>query len=95
MTPRRAAPLLADRLPVYADDRSLRAAICPGADDGAWRSLTSATGFPRARPWGGRHVPSVVAWFAAYEAGGKAPAPEMTDEERAAGWNTPKRRRRG
>ncbi len=92
---KRAAPLLIERLPVYADDASLRAAICPGADDGAWRSLIGADGFPRPRSWGGRHVPSVIAWFDQYEAGGKPPAPELTDEERAAGWNTPKRRRRG
>lgn len=91
---RHALPLLVDRLPVYADDKALRAAICPAADDGIWRSLTASPSFPRARPWGGRHVQSVVAWFDAYEAGGPAPAAERSDEERAEQWNAPVRRRR-
>ena len=90
---RRAAPLLVDRLPLYLDDKALRAAVCPAADDGAWRSLTMAAGFPRPRPWGGRHVPSVLSWFEAYEGTGAKPAPEKTDEEMAAIWNTPRNRR--
>ncbi len=62
---KRASPLLADRLPLYAPDAALRAAIF-GDRAGtptiksAWRSLTRDPSFPRMNAvFGGRHVPNV------------------------------------
>ena len=98
---KRAAPLLADRLPVYADDASIRAALFgPRAGtptiDSAWRSLTRDPKFPRMSPlFGGRHVPSVLRFFEDYEGHGSSSPPRempVTDEERVSAWNAPKRR---
>src|SRR5271170_684037 len=69
------APLLAERLPLYATDPELRAAIFGArakdpACGGMYDKLTKLPNFPKMRSaMGGRHVPSVLAWFDSYENG--------------------------
>lgn len=69
---KRCAPLLADRLTLYADDKALKAAIFPAPEspivEGMWNAFTRMAGFPKKSDvLGGRHVPSVLQWFEEYE----------------------------
>src|ERR1700691_5854871 len=92
------APLLADRLPLYATDGELRAAIfCARARDpaccGMYDRLAKLPTFPKMRlAMGGRHVPSVWAWFEQYESG-VVEREGPTNEERVARWEQSRRRR--
>ena len=96
---RRAAPLLAGRLPVYATDSELIASIFGARSGdqayvGAYRSLTRRPDFPRLNLLlGGRHVPSVLDWFERYEAT-HAVESGPSEEERAERWNRSATRRR-
>ena len=93
------APLLADRLPLYATDGELRAAIFGArardpACCGMYDRLAKLPTFPKMRlAMGGRHVPSVWAWFEQYESG-VVEREGPTNEERVARWEQSRRRRR-
>jgi hypothetical protein len=95
---KRAAPLLADRLPLYATDAELRAVIFgERASDpicvSAFESMTNYESFPRFRAtMGGRHVPLVINWIEEYEASRNAAREFSSEEQRAAVWNKSKRR---
>ena len=92
------APLLAACLPLYATDPELRAAIFGArAKDpvcgGEYERLTNLPNFPKVRQaLGGRHVPSVLAWFERYE-NGVVERAEPSDDERADRWERSGRRR--
>jgi hypothetical protein len=94
------APLLAERLPLYATDPELRAAIFGArAKDplcgNAYTQFTKRPDFPRLHPvLGGRHVPSVLAWFERYEDGIVERA-EPSLQEMADRWERAAVRRRG
>lgn len=96
---RRAAPLLIDRLPLYASDADLRASIF-GADAGhpaavvAWRLASRSADFPALTLFGRRYVPAVLEWFE--KSAGTAPKSTPPDgNERDNAWNTRKRRGSG
>jgi len=95
---KRAAPLLADRLPLYATDAELCAVILgeraiEPACLAAYRHVTTQRSFPRFNAvLGGRHVPSVLAWFDQFEAG-VAERSEPSEVERADRWEKSGRRR--
>jgi hypothetical protein len=100
-TVKRAAPLLADRLTLYASDSELRAAIfgaraTSGTIETVWASYIRDPSFPRLSSiMGGRHVPSVLAWFDNLESRAIPAAGEpISDEEALALWNTKRGKRR-
>ena len=66
MTTRRAAPLLAERLPLYATDRELSVAVL-GERASDWPlvlKMYERHGFPPIRPlMRGRYVPAVLEFF--------------------------------
>lgn len=91
---RRAAPLLIDRLPVYATDDDLLAALFgerAGKQDvrAAWDRLTRRQGFPSiSYIFGGRYVPRVLEWFDAFEGDTLKQASPPDGNERETSWNT-------
>lgn len=91
---RRAAPLLIDRLPLYATDKELRAAIFGERANNRsietfWDQIRGR--LPRSSViFGGRHVPSVLKWFEQYE-GVCAPPSPPDGNEREATWKLKRR----
>ena len=92
------APILAESLPLYATDPELRAAIFGARAKeplcgNAFAQFAKRPDFPRLHPvFGGRHVPSVLAWFERYESG-IAQGVGPTEEERAERWRAGLRQR--
>jgi hypothetical protein len=100
MTAKRSAPLLADRLTLYASDPELRAVIfgsaaTKGTIETVWASFIRDPTFPRSTAlMGGRHVPSVLAWFEDLESRSLPAVGNGSVEDREAIWNAKKSRRR-
>src|SRR5580700_4605252 len=99
-TGKHAAPLLADRLTLYASDIELRAAIfgaraTSGTIETVWASYIRDPSFPRLSSiMGGRHVPSVLAWFDNLESRTLPAVGNGSIEDREAIWNAKKPKRR-
>lgn len=94
---RRAAPLLVDRLPLYATKAEISAAIVNSVGEQKFAlSLFDWIDFPRSNSlFGGRYyVPAVLDFIDTYESG-RAQAPAPASNERDAVWNTKAPRRRG
>ena len=91
---RRAAPLLVDRLPLYATDRELAPAIL-GERAAEWQSrirFFEFKGLPKVNAlMGGRYVPAVLAFFDRFESD-RVSLPDGNGGEKS--WTQPASRRR-
>jgi hypothetical protein len=94
---KRTVPLLIDRLPLYATDGELGAAIM-GPRSAEWPvvlRLFQSRGFPKINKLtGGRYVPAVLAFLDAVEGldeGAADAAPERDFDKEVEAWNSSRR----